>query len=73
MQANKLVAGLEEQKSHFHPVVSRAFSGKSWVQICGGQHHSIALDSEGELLLSWNSLVSLRGECILFLVFVLQV
>ncbi|XP_023711551.1 regulator of chromosome condensation isoform X2 [Cryptotermes secundus] len=39
--------GLEEQKSHFHPVVSRAFSGKSWVQICGGQHHSIALDSEG--------------------------
>jgi alpha-tubulin suppressor-like RCC1 family protein len=54
-----LVAGLEEQKSHFHPMVSRAFSGKSWVQICGGQHHSIALDSEGELLLSSILLVSL--------------
>jgi hypothetical protein len=47
-----LVAGLEEQMIHFHPVVSEAFSGKNWVQICSGQHHSVALDSEGEFLLS---------------------
>ncbi|KAJ9585284.1 hypothetical protein L9F63_002914, partial [Diploptera punctata] len=39
--------GLEEQKVHFHPVVSKVFSGKQWVLICGGQHHSLALDSEG--------------------------
>jgi alpha-tubulin suppressor-like RCC1 family protein len=44
--------GLEEQKCHFHPVISRAFSGKNWVQICGGQHHTVALDSDGELLLT---------------------
>ncbi|XP_069698532.1 regulator of chromosome condensation isoform X2 [Periplaneta americana] len=39
--------GLEDQKRHFHPTVSESFSGKNWVQICGGQHHTIALDSEG--------------------------
>ena len=39
--------GLEEQKCHFHPMVSEVFSGKNWVQICGGQHHTLALDSEG--------------------------
>lgn len=39
--------GLEEQKSHFYPVISRAFSGKNWVQICGGLHHTLALDSDG--------------------------
>jgi alpha-tubulin suppressor-like RCC1 family protein len=44
--------GLEEQKCHFHPVISRAFSGKNWVQICGGQHHTVALDSDGEFLLT---------------------
>ena len=41
--------GLEEEKSHFHPVVSEVFTGKNWVQICGGQHHTLALNSEGAI------------------------
>lgn len=41
--------GIEAQKCHFHPVVSESFSEKSWVQICGGQHHTIARDSEGDV------------------------
>ncbi|XP_067007473.2 regulator of chromosome condensation isoform X2 [Anabrus simplex] len=39
--------GLQSQKCQFHPVMSEAFSGKKWVEICGGQHHTLALDSEG--------------------------
>lgn len=40
--------GLKEQRTHFHPSVSGPMSMHDWVQISGGQHHTLALDNNGE-------------------------
>lgn len=34
---------------HFHPQLSKTFSGKIWRHISSGQHHTVALDSEGQV------------------------
>ncbi|PSN52909.1 Regulator of chromosome condensation [Blattella germanica] len=39
--------GLTEQRSHYQPTISEVFSGKNWMKLCGGQHHCLALDSDG--------------------------
>ncbi|XP_063236948.1 regulator of chromosome condensation [Bacillus rossius redtenbacheri] len=39
--------GLKDLSCHFHPQLSAEFSGKKWLKICGGLHHTLALDSEG--------------------------
>ncbi|XP_054262997.1 regulator of chromosome condensation-like isoform X2 [Macrosteles quadrilineatus] len=38
---------VNEKATHFHPVQSQGFSDKKWAKICGGQHHTLALDSDG--------------------------
>lgn len=44
-----MTAGLKEVEKQFHPKLSRTFSGKHWIQISSGQHHTIALDEEGKV------------------------
>lgn len=39
--------GLAKGDVHFYPSVSETFNGKKWTHICGGQHHTIALDDNG--------------------------
>nr|CAD7569460.1 unnamed protein product [Timema californicum] len=39
--------GLPDQSSQYQPRLSESFSGCRWSKICGGQHHTLALDSEG--------------------------
>ena len=34
---------------HFHPRLSKTFSGKRWTSIRGGMHHTIALDEDGKV------------------------
>lgn len=34
---------------HFFPRLSKTFSGRKWIHISGGQHHTIALDDEGKV------------------------
>lgn len=41
--------GLTDGDMHFFPRLSKTFSGRKWVQISGGQHHTIALDDEGKV------------------------
>lgn len=47
---NKFFPGLANEKPQFHPVISKTFDlSKSWVKICGGQHHTLALDEDGKV------------------------
>lgn len=32
---------------YFHPTSAKCFEGKNWIQISGGEHHTMALDEEG--------------------------
>lgn len=32
---------------HFHPQMSKIFSGRKWVDISSGQHHTLALEEDG--------------------------
>ncbi|XP_014216858.1 regulator of chromosome condensation [Copidosoma floridanum] len=41
--------GLKNCDKSFHPKVSDTFSGRKWVQISSGQHHTIALDDKGQV------------------------
>ncbi|XP_076669410.1 regulator of chromosome condensation 1 isoform X3 [Andrena cerasifolii] len=41
--------GLKEPRTHFHPQISKTFSGKIWKHISSGQHHTIALDNSGQV------------------------
>ncbi|XP_024945219.1 regulator of chromosome condensation isoform X2 [Cephus cinctus] len=41
--------GLKELVPHFHPQVSKTFTGKVWRHISSGQHHTIALDESGQV------------------------
>ncbi|XP_076245491.1 regulator of chromosome condensation 1 isoform X2 [Calliopsis andreniformis] len=41
--------GLKEPKTHFHPQLSKTFSGKVWKHISSGQHHTIAIDDSGQV------------------------
>lgn len=41
--------GLKDAVVHFHPQVSKTFSGKTWRHISSGQHHTVALDNEGQV------------------------
>ncbi|XP_014478638.1 PREDICTED: regulator of chromosome condensation [Dinoponera quadriceps] len=41
--------GLKDAATHFHPQMSKTFSGKVWKHISSGQHHTIALDDEGQV------------------------
>nr|XP_050866216.1 regulator of chromosome condensation isoform X1 [Vespula vulgaris] len=41
--------GLSEPATHFHPRISKTFSGKVWRHISSGQHHTIALDDIGQV------------------------
>ncbi|RLU25618.1 hypothetical protein DMN91_001775 [Ooceraea biroi] len=41
--------GLKDREIHFHPQVSKTFSGKEWKHISSGEHHTVALDSEGQV------------------------
>lgn len=40
---------LKEQKTHFHPSVSADFSTHDWARIKGGQHHTLALTTDGQV------------------------
>ncbi|CAL7946546.1 unnamed protein product [Xylocopa violacea] len=41
--------GLKDPVTHFHPQISKTFSGKVWRHISSGQHHTIALDDSGQV------------------------
>lgn len=41
--------GLKDAVTHFHPQISKTFSGKVWRHISSGQHHTIALNDEGQV------------------------
>lgn len=41
--------GSEDIKNHFILERSESFSSKKWVQISGGQHHTLALDEKGKV------------------------
>ncbi|CAH1396649.1 unnamed protein product [Nezara viridula] len=41
--------GVEKGRIMFHPVQSSSFNEKNWVKVAIGQHHTIALDSEGQV------------------------
>ncbi|KAK4303800.1 hypothetical protein Pmani_024218 [Petrolisthes manimaculis] len=41
--------GHEDTSTKFQPVLIKGFSGKTWKQISGGQHHSLALTEDGEV------------------------
>ena len=41
--------GLKDPVTHFHPQISKTFSGKVWKHISSGQHHTIALDDSGQV------------------------
>lgn len=43
------LAGIEDNKSWFRPVNIGSFSHIKVKAISGGQHHTILLDSEGEI------------------------
>ncbi|XP_073987675.1 regulator of chromosome condensation-like [Rhodnius prolixus] len=36
-----------ESNLYFHPTSAKCFKGKNWIQISGGEHHSMALDDQG--------------------------
>lgn len=42
-------SGLKDATTNFHPQMSKTFSGKVWKHISSGQHHTIALDDEGQV------------------------
>ncbi|KAL1123814.1 hypothetical protein AAG570_001585, partial [Ranatra chinensis] len=39
--------GLDSGGVHFWPKMSKSFSGTNWVKISGGEHHTVAMDSNG--------------------------
>lgn len=41
--------GVDAEGICFHPVVASSFSNQDWKMISGGEHHTIALDSEGSV------------------------
>lgn len=41
--------GLPDTVVYFHPKISKTFNGKHWNVISSGQHHTIALDSDGQV------------------------
>ncbi|CAK9799704.1 Regulator of chromosome condensation [Anthophora plagiata] len=41
--------GLKDPVTHFHPQISKTFSGKGWRHVSSGQHHTIALDDAGQV------------------------
>ncbi|CAK9805737.1 Regulator of chromosome condensation [Anthophora quadrimaculata] len=41
--------GLKDPVTHFHPQISKTFSGKVWRHVSSGQHHTIALDDAGQV------------------------
>jgi hypothetical protein len=42
------VVGLREHDVYTWPVITPTFLlDRQWVSICGGQHHTLALDSNG--------------------------
>lgn len=45
------ISGLKKQDTHFHPQMSKTFSGKVWRHISSGEHHTIALDGEGQVFI----------------------
>lgn len=45
----RILLGLSEPATHFHPRISKTFSGKVWRHISSGQHHTIALDDIGQV------------------------
>lgn len=40
---------MKDPVTHFHPQISKTFSGKTWRHISSGQHHTIALDDSGQV------------------------
>ncbi|KAF6200519.1 hypothetical protein GE061_004962 [Apolygus lucorum] len=38
-----------EENLYFHPVIASTFSGHTWTKISGGEHHTLCLNSEGEV------------------------
>uniref|UniRef100_T1J8U9 RCC1-like domain-containing protein n=1 Tax=Strigamia maritima TaxID=126957 RepID=T1J8U9_STRMM len=46
---NYFQLGSEDIKNHYVLERSETFSSKSWVQIAGGQHHTLALDVNGDV------------------------
>ncbi|PRD33970.1 UNVERIFIED_CONTAM: Regulator of chromosome condensation [Trichonephila clavipes] len=43
----QISAGYENERVRFVPKQVASFNSKTWNQIAGGQHHTVALDSEG--------------------------
>ncbi len=43
------IAGLPSVNTRFHPEVSAGFKGNKWQSISCGQHHTVALDTEGKV------------------------
>lgn len=44
-----MLVGLSDPVAYYHPKISTTFNGKEWQVISSGQHHSIALDSDGQV------------------------
>lgn len=40
---------MKDSDIHFHPLMSKTFSGKVWRHISSGEHHTIALDNAGQV------------------------
>ncbi|KAJ8681275.1 hypothetical protein QAD02_017062 [Eretmocerus hayati] len=41
--------GLKGTDKQYHPQISQTFSTRKWVEISSGQHHTVALDDEGNV------------------------
>ncbi|XP_044016380.1 regulator of chromosome condensation-like [Aphidius gifuensis] len=41
--------GLSDPIAYYHPKISKTFNGKDWNVISSGQHHTIALDNDGQV------------------------
>uniref|UniRef100_A0A146M3S4 Regulator of chromosome condensation n=2 Tax=Lygus hesperus TaxID=30085 RepID=A0A146M3S4_LYGHE len=38
-----------DEDTHFHPVIVKSFKGHTWTKISGGEHHTLCLDSKGDV------------------------
>ncbi|XP_034934036.1 regulator of chromosome condensation-like isoform X2 [Chelonus insularis] len=41
--------GLKDTIAYYHPKVSKTFNDRDWIHISSGQHHTLALDTDGDV------------------------